>query len=145
MQAALGYAQLKRIDELVNKKREIFSWYKARLDNIPFLNMNAEPGGTKNSYWMTSVIIDEKLDWPKLKLMDALAEKNINTRPFFSPLSSIPAYKNNNQAKIAQKRNKNAYSVSLQGINLPSALILEENDIEYVCHNLIHILQEKCK
>jgi len=143
LQAALGYAQLKRIDQLVNKKRDIFSWYKERLGNIPFLNLNAEPAGTKNSYWMTSVIIGEKLDWPKLKLMGALAEKNIDTRPFFSPLSSIPAYKNSNQAKIAQKHNLNAYRISRQAVNLPSALILEEKDIEYVCHNLKQILKRK--
>ena len=92
---------------------------------------------------MSSVIVDEKLNWPKLKLMDALAKENIATRPFFSPLSSIPAYKNNTQAKIAHKRNKNAYSVSSQAINLPSALILKEEDIEYVCHNLMHIMRKK--
>ena len=141
MQAALGYAQLKRIDELVNKKREIFSWYKKRLGKTPFLNLNAEPDGVKNSFWMSSVIIDEELDWPKLKLMKALAERNIDSRPFFSPLSSIPAYMNTPQATIPQLRNKNAYKISSQALNLPSALILQERDVEYVCDSLLNIIK----
>lgn len=140
LQAALGYAQLKRVDELVDKKRQIFDWYRKGLAGADYLQLNAEPVGTKNSYWMTSVIIDEKLDWPKLKLMGALAKKGIDSRPFFSPLSSIPAYKDSEQAAIARHRNRKAYQVSRQAINLPSALVLTQDDVAYVCETLLELL-----
>ena len=140
LQAALGYAQLKRIDELVNKKREIFSWYQKRLGDTPFLILNSEPEDTKNSYWMSSIIVDEKLDWPKLKLMNALSQKGIDSRPFFSPLSNIPAFKDLPQAKIAQQRNKVACKINAQALNLPSALILQINQVEYICDSLLSII-----
>ena len=140
MQAALGYGQLQRIDELVDKKRKIFSWYKEKLESYPSVRLNSEPEGVKNSYWMSSVLVSESLDWPKLKLMEALANKGIDSRPFFSALSSIPAYYDMEQAKIARTRNVNAYKIGKQSLNLPSALILSEDDIFRVCDNLVRIL-----
>ena len=140
LQAALGYAQLKRIEELVDKKRQIFAWYRQGLANVECLQLNTEPDRTKNSYWMSSVVVDERLQWPKLKLMEALAQKGVDSRPFFSPLSSIPAYKNSKQAVIASKRNHFAYQVSRQAINLPSALILTQKDVAYVCEALLELL-----
>ena len=56
MQAALGLAQLERIEELVDRKRQIFSWYQAELDFIPGVSLNYEPPNTKNTYWMVTVI-----------------------------------------------------------------------------------------
>lgn len=141
LQAAMGYAQLQRIDELVNKKRQIFKWYRQRLADVGYLQFNAEPEGTKNSYWMSSIIVDEKREWPKLKLMDALAQKGIDSRPFFNPLSTIPAYKDTRQAAIARQRNRQAIKLSRQAVNLPSALILTQEDIAYVCEVLLELLQ----
>jgi len=140
LQAALGYAQLNRVEELVNKKRQIFNWYRQGLEDATYLQLNAEPEGTKNSYWMSSVIVDEQREWPKLKLMKALAQKGIDSRPFFNPLSSIPAYSDFKQAAIARERNLNAYRVSRQAINLPSALILSQEDVAYVCEVLLDLL-----
>ena len=140
LQAALGYAQLERLDELVGKKREIFSWYNEKLGNIPWLILNAEPEGIKNSFWMSSVIVDEKMDYPKLKLIEDLSQKGIDSRPFFNPLSSIPAYRNTPQANFARQRNQTAYKVSAQAINLPSALSLTKKQVDYVCDILIDIL-----
>lgn len=140
LQAALGYAQLKRIDELVEKKRQLFAWYRQGLAGSKHLILNSEPDGTKNSYWMSSVIVDERLEWPKLKLMEALAQKGIDSRPFFSPLSSIPAYKDSEQAGIARQRNRHAYQINRQAINLPSALILTQEDVAYVCEALLELL-----
>lgn len=141
LQAALGYAQLNRIEELVNKKREIFFWYKEKLGDNPFLQLNAESEHTKNSFWMSSVIVDDKLDWPKLKLMNALAQRGIDSRPFFNPLSSIPAYKDSEQAAMAKQRNRHANKLSRQAINLPSALILSEKDVAFVCEILLELLR----
>lgn len=84
---------------------------------------------------MTSVLVEQKLaerDW----LMLQLADQGIETRPFFYPMHILPMYKdlcNGQSFPIADR-------VSSQGINLPSSASLTEDDIHYVCDNLLNIL-----
>ena len=137
MQAAVGLAQLERIEELIAKKRQIFEWYKRRLGAVSELTLNAEPSGTKNTYWMVTVLIDDKQSRSKTDWMGLLAEHGIDTRPFFHPLSSLPAYAGNPHAKTAAERNVHSYRVSRCGINLPSGLNLAEDDVHYVCQTLV--------
>jgi perosamine synthetase len=140
MQAALGLAQLERITELVNKKREIFSWYRQELSDVPGLTLNYETPGTKNTYWMVTAIIDPAIGLDKTDLMRYMAEKNIDCRPFFHPLSSLPAYEGLPNAENAFHRNTNSYKLSARGINLPSGLNLTKQKVKSVCDALKTIL-----
>jgi perosamine synthetase len=140
LQAAFGLAQLERVEELVARKRQIFDWYRQRLKGQPGLTLNAEPAGTKNSYWMVTVLIDDPLCRSKADWMRGLAERGIDTRPFFHPLSSLPAYRNLPQAAEAATRNVSAYQISRRCINLPSGLNLSEGQVEYVCQVLVSLL-----
>ena len=133
MQAALGLAQLERIDELVAHKRRIFEWYRQELSGIAGLGLNKEPEGTKNSYWMVTATIDERFDLPKAALMASLKAEGIDTRPFFYPLSSLPAFRAQGGEARWRRRNPVAYRVSAQAINLPSALSLTREDVSRVC------------
>jgi perosamine synthetase len=133
MQAALGLAQLERIDELVAQKRRIFEWYRQELSGIAGLGLNKEPEGTKNSYWMVTATIDERFDLPKTALMASLKAEGIDTRPFFYPLSSLPAFRAQGGEARWRRRNPTAYRVSAQAINLPSALSLTREDVSRVC------------
>jgi perosamine synthetase len=142
LQAALGLAQLERIDELVARKREIFSWYQKELAGVSGITLNSEASGTKNTYWMITLILDEKFGLQKKQLMDLLAKQNIDSRPFFHPLSAIPAYENSEQARLARKRNVNSHRISPWGINLPSALNLTEQKVKFVCDVLKNILRK---
>jgi perosamine synthetase len=136
MQAALGLAQLERIDELVSIKRRIFEWYQEELAGIDGLGLNEEPAGTKNSYWMVTATIDARFDLPKTQLMKLLGANGIDTRPFFYPLSSLPAFRSRGGAARWSRRNPIAYRVSAQAINLPSALNLTREDVIRVCRSL---------
>src|SRR5581483_4503772 len=89
LQAALGLAQTERLAELVAKKREIFSWYLPRLGGL--LQLNAEPLGSFNSYWMTTALLPEDVALSIEELRSILKGRQIDTRPFFHPLSSLPA------------------------------------------------------
>ena len=131
--AALGLAQLERIDELIEKKRKIFTWYKKELSDLDNITLNYESQGTKNSYWMVTAILEPRLKIEKERLIELLGNKNINCRPFFYPLSSLPAYCELDQAKVAMKRNEISYRLSPYGINLPSALNMTEDKVRYVC------------
>lgn len=136
MQAALGLAQVERIDDLVDRKREIFRWYEERLEKIDNIAFNTEAVDVKNTYWMVSVIVDGKLGLGKEELMGLLDEKNIDSRPFFRPLSSIPAYAQTPQADVARQRNTVSYEIAPFGVNLPSGLNLDEETVDYVCKSL---------
>ena len=141
LQAAFGVGQIERAEELVSKKRLIFKWYKERLSENNLIKMNYESPNMRNSYWMTTIIYSDDLRLRKEDLISKLLIHGIQTRPFFNQLSKIPAYANNNEAKNARYLNKNAALICHRGINLPSALCLKEDDIDFVCNKLEKILK----
>jgi len=136
MQAALGLAQLERLDELVAGKRRLFGWYREMLEGWNAGTLNPDVPGLHNSYWMSTVVLDGRLGVSKEALVLALKARGIDTRPFFSPLSCIPAFRDCDQAKAAQARNETAYAITPYGINLPSALNLTREDVAEVCRSL---------
>ena len=140
MQAAFGLAQLERIGELVEKKRQIFRWYAERLRDVPGITLNAEPAGIVHTFWMVSIVLDAEYRLTNRALMAAFDEEAIDTRPFFHPLSGLPAYSDNAQAAAARVRNTVAYDLSPRGLNLPSALMLVEEQVDRVCTVLRRIL-----
>ena len=140
MQAALGLAQLERIGELVARKREIFAWYKAELGNYTGLTLNSESPNVRNTYWMVTALFDPSPGYRKEDVMKALSEHGIVTRPFFHPLSSLPAYAQVPSAAEARARNQVAYAIAPYGINLPSALNLNQADVLEVCRHLRNVL-----
>jgi len=143
LQAALGLAQLERIDEIVRHKRQIFSWYESELKAVEGLTLNHEASNTKSTYWMVTVILDEMFGIDKEKLMSLLSDRNIDSRPFFYPLSSLPPYENMKQAQEAQRRNKNAYSLTRWGVNLPSGMDMTQEKAHYVCDSIKSILNHR--
>jgi len=133
LQAAMGCAQIERADELVEKKRENFSWYKKLFSDSEKYQLNPEPAGTKNSYWMPTVIFDRKLNVDRDRLLIHLKENNIDSRPFFYPLSSLPMF----SKKI---ENKVSYDIFDRGINLPSHHNLHFEDVEIVYNTIAEFL-----
>lgn len=133
MQAALGLAQLERIEELVSKKREIFSWYREELNDWNCGHLNHDVAGLFNSYWMSTLVLDPALNVEKIVLIAQLKEKMVDVRPFFHPLSSIPAFRDHPQAAAAIQRNFTSYRIAPYGINLPSALNLDRGAVRRVC------------
>jgi perosamine synthetase len=133
-QAACGLAQLERINELIEKKRQIFSWYKERLSEIPGIQLNVERPHTKNTYWMVTVVWDKKYKISKEKMLNELKKWNIQARPFFYPLSSLPAINCKADTPVS-------FDISSRAINLPCGLNMTEKKVDYVCDSLIKILK----
>ncbi|MBN4051221.1 DegT/DnrJ/EryC1/StrS family aminotransferase [bacterium AH-315-M05] len=130
LQAALGCAQIERADELVDKKREIFNWYKETFIETEEITLNPEPDYTKNSYWMPTIVINKKMNFNREDFMKYLKKNKIDSRPFFYPLSSLPMFKE-------MKENKVAYKIYKKGINLPCAFHLKKKDIDRICKCII--------
>lgn len=138
--AALGLAQLERVGELIQRRRDIFTWYHEKLADIPQLTLNYEAPNVFNTYWMATVILSPELGMTKEELIPRLQTKGVNCRPFFYPLSQLPAY-----AEFGSKELENpiAYKLSPYGVNLPSPLNLTREDAHFVCDNLIDVLGVK--
>ena len=145
MQAALGLAQIERVEELVTAKRAIFSWYRDAIAASPLgesgaVTLNAEPPGTTNSYWMVTAILAPELGRTKDDVMPQLRERGIHTRPFFDPLSSLDPFRDSEAGRAAATRNAVSYRLGRYGINLPSALSLTQDDVAYACEHLAETL-----
>jgi perosamine synthetase len=131
MQAALGLAQLERIEEIVARKRQIFFWYQEALADVEGIILNTEEPWIKNTYWMVTILLDQNLGITKETLIHDLKERKIDARPFFYPLSSLPAYQSKSQTD-----NKVAFSLSPFGINLPSGFNLTQEQVIYIVNAL---------
>jgi len=132
LQAALALAQLERIDELLEKKKEIFSWYYNYLKNIDGIKLNPKIENYKNVYWMICV---ELLDFSEIErdnIMITLNEKNIDTRPYFYPISDLPMYSYTNTPVTKL--------ISQRGINLPSFFDITKHQVQYICNELKKLL-----
>jgi perosamine synthetase len=142
VQAALGLAQLERIDELVARKREIFGWYRETLSGLDGLTLNAEPDDVLNTYWMVTAVVDRRLGLGKDELLQAFWERDIDARPFFHPLSSLEPYARSAAAAGAEQRNPVAYDISARAINLPSGFNLTPELVERVGDDFRSLLGE---
>jgi len=133
LQAALGLAQLERIEELINKKRQIFMWYKKFLTDIKGIKLNPEKDWVKNVFWMICLFLEKNFGITRDELMLKLKEKGIDTRPFFYPISKMPMYK-------GCCKNPVASDISNKGLNLPSGFNLSKQDIFMISKDLKEII-----
>ncbi|QHL90232.1 aminotransferase class V-fold PLP-dependent enzyme [Sphingomonas changnyeongensis] len=124
--AAIGCAQIERIEELVARKRWIFDQYRSRLAGLP-LRMNPEPQNCSNGYWMPTIVVDAAIRFDRARLLDRFAENNIDGRVFFWPLSMLPAFEERRQ------ENPVSYGLYERAVNLPSYHEISEDDIQRVC------------
>lgn len=132
LQAALGVAQFDRMTEILAKKIEIFSWYKAELKTATNIKMNVEKPGYKNVYWMVCVEIINFQEEQRDRLLIQLKEKGIDSRPYFYPVSAMPMY-NGSPKPVTNK-------VAQRGLNLPSYFDLTKEEVRYICDELKKLL-----
>lgn len=124
VQAAIGCAQLERIEDLIERKRRIFEVYRSSLQHLP-LRMNPEQKGTRNGYWMPTVVIGEGVSFDRVQLLEAFKEANIDSRVFFWPLSLLPYFESRQDNLIAR-------SLHSRSINLPSYHDMSRDEIARV-------------
>lgn len=125
LQAALGVAQLGKIDDFIERKRKIAKLYNSLLKNVRGLALHPETPWARNVYWLYSILINNSYGINRDELMDKLAENCVETRRFFYPMHLMPPYKRyafNCRFPIAEK-------LSSSGINLPSSVKLTEGEV----------------
>ncbi|MBY5556864.1 DegT/DnrJ/EryC1/StrS aminotransferase family protein [Rhizobium leguminosarum] len=130
IQAAIGCAQLERIEELVTRKREILASYMVRLSALNGISMNPEYTGTLNGAWMPTAVFHPAAGVSREMLQAAFNAADIDARVFFHPLSSLSMFEDRPQ-------NVNAWSIPERAINLPSYHDMSEADIDRVADVLV--------
>lgn len=124
LQAAIGCAQLERIDELIAGKRRVFELYAEALAGLP-LRMNPEPEGTSNGYWMPTIVVDEGVRFDRSALLEEFKANEIDGRVFFWPLSMLPMFE-------AVPGNRVSYGLFERAVNLPTYHDLRDDEIARV-------------
>jgi perosamine synthetase len=136
IQAALGCAQMERIDELVRRKREIFHYYRDRLQGIPGVRMNPEGGNIVNGAWMPTVVFDKATGVTREMLRAAFDAANIDARVFFYPLSGLPMFDE-------VPGNRHASDIPTRAVNLPSFHDMTTSDQDRVINVIRQSMQTK--
>lgn len=132
LQAALGLAQLEKIDEYIQKKYEIGRVYNKNLKDLQdFFQLPVEHTDyAKNIYWVYSLVLKDQSKSIK-KIINYLSERKIGTRPFFWPMHEQPVFQ-----KMGYFNNEifpNAEYIARNGFYLPSGLGITEKEINVVC------------
>lgn len=125
IQAAIGCAQMERIEELTQRKREIFGYYFDRLTNLPGVSINPQPINTVIGAWMPTVVFSPETGITREMLQSAFAAEQIDARVFFHPLSSLPMFE-------SQQTNLVAWDIPGRAMNLPSYHEMTLSDQERV-------------
>lgn len=138
LQAAIGCAQMERIEELICRKREILAFYREELAGIPGIRINSEPAGTLNGAWMPTVEFAPETSVTREEVQAAFTSENVDARVFFWPLSSLPMFE-------AVTSNKFAWDIPTRAINLPSYHEISEFQLTFVVNILKNVLKRKEK
>lgn len=125
LQAAIGVAQMEKIERFVERKREIAALYNEEFKDIRVVSLPPEMTWAKNVYWMYSLLIHNDFGRDRDQLMEKLKDQNIETRPFFVPIHTMPHYNRGTRLPYAE-------NLARRGINLPSGVTLTEADIERI-------------
>lgn len=135
LQAALGLAQLERIEAFVEKKRLVYKWYKDRLGAVEGFRLNAEKPYVRSNYWMTSIVLKRDFGINRDELMRRLKEEaRVDSRSFYYPISEFKPFSKRFENEISKE-------LALSGINLPSGYNLNEEDIDWIAKNIRKFLK----
>ncbi|TKJ17310.1 aminotransferase DegT [Candidatus Woesearchaeota archaeon B3_Woes] len=124
IQAAIGLAQLERIEDFIEIRRKNAQLYDSLLKNVKGIRLSIEKENTKNVYWMYSILLENREE-----VMERLKEDGVDTRPFFYPINTMPPYKNDEKFPISKELSK-------KGLNLPSSTLLDEKDIKRIVETI---------
>jgi perosamine synthetase len=138
LQAAIGLAQLERMEELVERKRAMGKAYTERLRDVRGLQLPVEEPWAKNVYWMYAVVLDESTGMDAAEFARRLSGHGIDTRPFFLGMHEQSAF--HRRGMFVGERYPVAERIARQGLYLPSGMALTEEQLERVCDAVRKVL-----
>ena len=131
MQAALGLAQVDRMDEIVARKRRMGQAYTERLSEVAGLELQVQQPWAKSVFWMFGLVLREHTGLDAEQLAGRLETRGVETRPFFLGMHEQPVLRD--MGLFAGESYPVAERIARRGLYLPSGLGLDESQIEQVC------------
>jgi len=133
LHAAIGLAQLERLDDLLARRRSLAARYRAALVDAPGLTFCVQAPWARCNFWLMSVLVDEaEHGRSRDQVMAALAHAGIESRPFFTPLPDVDAHGDGSMPGIPVARR-----LHREGLNLPSSASLQDADQDRVIAELL--------
>ena len=139
LQAAVGVAQLERMDQIVARKRQIAHAYTERLQDLDVLQLPTERPWARSVYWMYGVVVDEATGLDAEALARRLRELGVETRPFFLGMHEQPVFRQ--QGLFAEDSHPVTERLARQGLYLPSGLALTDAQVEAVAEAVAEALR----
>lgn len=140
LQAAVGLAQLERLDEFVECKRAMGRYYTEQLKDIDGLILPVEKTDyADNIYWVYGIVLDKYIQADNKTVQKLLAEEDIGSRTFFWCMHEQPVYQK--QGLFADEKHPNAEYLARKGFYIPSGLALTAEQMEQVVRGLKRVMQ----
>ncbi len=124
LQAALGVAQMERIDDFLKRRAEIMAWYNSAIPSGENVRLNRVKNWASSAFWMVCLEVDGFDEARRDAFMGKLKQHGIDSRPYFCTMSSLPMYKQEPLPVAARK--------AQTGLNLPSFFELTQKDVERI-------------
>jgi perosamine synthetase len=139
LQAAIGVAQMDRVEEFVQTKRRLGQYYRDKLSKIDGIKFQVEKPWAKTVYWMYCIELSDSLKLDAAGMMQELAKRGIGTRPFFLGLHEQPAL--HDLGLFTGESYPITERIAKRGLYLPSSLTLTEKQIDEVVAAVNEIVQ----
>ncbi len=141
LQAALGVAQLERLDEFVERKRKMGHRYTDLLSNTEKIQLPLRSTDyAENIYWVYAIVLKDEVPFDAKDMMEKLSKKQIGSRPFFWPMHEQPVFQ-----KMGLFKNESypvSENIARRGFYIPSGMALTNNQIDASAIALKEILNE---
>ena len=135
LQAAVGLAQLERLEEFVERKRTMGKFYTEALSDVKGITLPLpETDYAKNIYWVYGIVLDDDIPMNNDEMQKKLAEAGIGTRTFFWCMHEQPVYQK--LGLFADEHYVNAERMARRGLYIPSGLALTQDQMETVVENV---------
>jgi perosamine synthetase len=135
-QAALGYSQISRIDEILANKIKVANWYKELLSTNQYLTLQGSISQTVNVYWMFGILLSTEAPISRDELMEHLSAAGVETRTFFCPMDMQPVL----TEKFLMDSCPNAKTLWEYGLYLPSSATLTYEEVSYIASAINMVL-----
>lgn len=129
IEAALGLAQMERLEEFLAKKKSSHRIYREELKGIEFIKFQEAYEGAESSSWLTCILFEKEIELQDLQRK--LKESGIPTRSSFMPLTEFPHYMPYKKAGLT-----NSYNIFAKSLCLPGSTLNEEEDIAFICNTI---------
>lgn len=126
--AAIGVAQMEVIEERVSQKRQIFDWYKESLQNIEEITFMPELENSRGNRWLTAMTFSKT---PYARIMQALGEVNVESRPLWKPMHLQPLFKD--ASSFVDGTSERLFD---KGLCVASSTSMSKDDVRMVCETI---------